>query len=296
MLLGRRVAPDFPFAISTLNQRIAEFYNASTDLWLDAWGDHMHHGYYGPEGTAQVNHQEAQVDMIEALLKWGHLPDKLERIFDAGCGVGASSRYLVQRFPGSTALGLTLSDVQAARAATINERAGLAEQCTIKAGDVYQTDAEPGTYDLIWSMESAEHMGDKKGLFDLFYRLLRPGGTVLMATWCHRDEPPKLTAAEQANLDKLCQLYHLPPWVSIPTLAKAASDAGFQQIRTDDWSQGIAPFWGAVIKESLKPKNWPGLLRSGPGTLKGAWAMRYMQKGFREGSIRYGMLTATKTT
>ena len=254
----------------------------------------MHHGYYGRDGSKKINHQEAQVDMIEALIEWGNLPDKVERIFDAGCGVGASSRYLVQRFPGATALGLTLSPVQAARGKALNERAGLSDRCEINEGDVYQTSEESGSYDLIWSMESAEHMGDKKALFDLFYRLLRPGGTVLMATWCHRDEPPELTAVEQENLDKLCKLYHLPPWVSIPTLASAAQEAGFQNLKTDNWSAGIAPFWGAVIKESLKPKNWPGLLRSGPGTLKGAWAMRYMQKGFREGTIRYGMLTATK--
>lgn len=279
----------------TLPQRIAKFYDDSTDLWLDSWGEHMHHGYYGPEGKREINHQEAQVDMIEALLEWGYLPDQVTRIFDAGCGIGASSRYLANRFERASTLGLTLSPVQAARGKAYNEKAGLADRCEIRAADVYQTDPEKeGAFDLIWSMESAEHMGDKPALFDLFYRLLRPGGTLLMATWCHRNEPPALRSHEQENLDKLCKLYHLPPWTSIPKLAEDAEEAGFKHIKTDDWSEGIAPFWGAVIKESLKPKNWPGLLRSGTGTLKGAWAMRYMQKGFREGSICYGMLTATK--
>ncbi|PHI18454.1 SAM-dependent methyltransferase [Lewinellaceae bacterium SD302] len=279
----------------TLNQRIGKFYDDSTDLWLNSWGEHMHHGYYGPDGKREVNHQQAQIDMIEALLEWGQLPDRIDRIFDAGCGVGASSRYLAQRFPGAKTLGLTLSPVQAARGKKLNERAVLAEQCEIRAADVYATDpSREGKFDLIWSMESAEHMGDKPRLFKLFHDLLRPGGTLLMATWCHRDEPPALSSAEQANLNKLCKLYHLPPWTSIPELARDAKDAGFQNIHTDDWSEGISPFWGAVIKESLRPANWPSLLRSGPGTLKGAWAMRYMQKGFREGSIRYGMLTAKK--
>lgn len=255
----------------------------------------MHHGYYGADGQRKVNHQQAQIDMIEALLAWGYLPNKVERIFDAGCGIGASSRYLVQRFPGATALGRTLSPIQAARGKAYNQKAGLAEQCTIEVADVYTTDpTKVGQFDLIWSMESAEHMGDKPALFDLFYRLLRPGGTLLMATWCHRAEPPSLEASEQDNLDKLCKLYHLPPWTSIPNLAEDAVQAGFKGVKTDDWSAGIAPFWSAVIKESLKPKNWPGLLRSGPGTLKGAWAMRYMQRGFRQGTIRYGMLTGKK--
>lgn len=281
----------------TLNQRIRQFYDDSTDLWLNAWGEHMHHGYYGPDGQRKINHQQAQVDMIEALLEWGYLPDRVQRIFDAGCGIGASSRYLANRFDGASALGLTLSPVQAARGQDYNEKAGLKDRCEIRAADVYEIDpAQEGPFDLVWSMESAEHMGDKPALFELFYKLLRPGGTLLMATWLHRDEPPALSAAEQANLDKLCRLYHLPPWTSLSLLAKDAEQAGFTAIKTDDWSEGIAPFWGAVIKESLRPANWPGLLRSGPGTLKGAWAMRYMQKGFREGSIRYGMLTAKKPT
>ncbi|MEM9261128.1 MAG: hypothetical protein AAGA62_15915, partial [Bacteroidota bacterium] len=85
------------FAISSLTERIKQFYDSSTDLWLNAWGDHMHHGYYGADGQREVSHQQAQIDMIEALLDWGNTPTGSKRIFDAGCGVGASSRYLAQR-------------------------------------------------------------------------------------------------------------------------------------------------------------------------------------------------------
>jgi len=280
--------------ISSLNQRIRQFYDASTDLWLNAWGDHMHHGFYGPKGEKRPSHQAAQVDMIEALLQWGHLPDRVGRIFDAGCGVGASSRYLVNRFAGARELGLTLSPVQAERGKRLNQQADLSERCEIRAQDVYALDPAAGPFDLIWSMESAEHMGDKEALFDLFYRCLAPGGTVLMATWCHRATPPELEPVESKNLDKLCRLYHLPPWVPIARLATAADAAGFKAVQTDDWSAAVAPFWGAVIRESLRPRNWPGLLRSGVGTLQGAWAMRYMQSGFRRGTIRYGVLSARK--
>lgn len=275
-------------------QRIAQFYNASTDLWLDAWGDHMHHGYYGPQGDAGIGHQEAQVDMIEALLEWGLAPPRPKKIFDAGCGVGASSRYLAKKYTEAQTLGFTLSEVQAARATALNESAGLNNRCKVITRNVYDLSPEDGPFDLIWSMESAEHMGDKPQLFQTFYEALAPGGTLLMATWCHRPTPPSLDAAEEKNLAKLRRLYHLGEWISVPALAETADKVGFKNIRTDDWSDAVAPFWGAVIRESLRPTNWPGLLRSGPGTLKGAWAMRYMQRGFRRGSIVYGILAATK--
>lgn len=278
-----------------LNERIKNFYDASTPLWLQTWGEQMHHGYYGPDGKREVDHGQAQLDMIDALLEWGQAPASIGRFLDAGCGVGGSSRYLAARHPASSGLGVTLSPVQAANGQRYNQEAGLADRLEIRAQDVYTLDAEQdGPFDFVYSMESAEHMADKRGLFELFYRLLRPGGRLVMATWCHRPEPPALSKNDQRVLDNICRLYHLPPLVSVPVLAEAARGAGFGQLATDDWSAAVEPFWGAVIASGLDPRNWPGLLRAGSQTIKGAWAMKYMKEGFRSGAIRYGVLRATK--
>lgn len=281
--------------MSTLNSRIRDFYDDSTPLWLDTWGEQMHHGYYGPDGNRQVDHRQAQLDMIDALLEWGQAPPSVTRFLDAGCGVGGSSRYLALRHEGATGLGVTLSPVQAENGMRYNRDAGLADRLEIRAQDVYTLDVEKdGPFDLIYSMESAEHMADKQALLNLFYRLLRPGGQLVMATWCHRPEPPALTASDQKVLGNICELYHLPPLVSIPALQKAAEAAGFTNVATDDWSAAVEPFWGAVIQSGLDPRNWPGLVKAGMRTIKGAWAMKYMKEGFRTGAIRYGMLRGTK--
>lgn len=279
----------------TLNQRIGHFYDRSTPLWLETWGEQMHHGYYGPDGQRKVDHRQAQLDMIEALLEWGLAPINVDRFLDSGCGVGGSSRYLALRYPTATGLGVTLSPVQADEGKGYNREAGLAERLDIRAQDVYTLHPDrDGQFDLIWSMESAEHMADKERLFQLFYNLLRPGGRVLMATWCHRPEPPQLTTEDQRTLRKICELYHLPPLVSIPELAGAAERVGFEEVRTDDWSRAVEPFWGAVIKSGLDPRNWPGLVKAGIGTVRGAWAMRYMKRGFALGAVRYGVLGGVK--
>lgn len=281
--------------MSSLNTRIRNFYDASTPLWLNTWGEQMHHGYYGPDGRRQVDHRQAQLDMIEAMLEWGQAPARVDRFLDAGCGVGGSSRYLALRYPTSRGLGVTLSPVQAANGQRYNDEAKLADRLEIRTQDVYTLENEPAnTYDLIWSMESAEHMADKARLMQLFHQLLRPGGRLIMATWCHRPVPPALSAADQRVLDKICDLYHLPPLVSVPALATAAQGAGFTHVATDDWSAAVEPFWGAVIRSGLDPRNWPGLLRAGASTVKGAWAMKYMKEGFATGAIRYGLLRATK--
>ena len=73
---------------STLNQGIANFYDESSGLWESMWGEHMHHGYY-PKGAPPKSNQEAQIDMIEEVLRWADaesatsvLPNLASAIFD----------------------------------------------------------------------------------------------------------------------------------------------------------------------------------------------------------------------
>ncbi|MGB3548887.1 MAG: class I SAM-dependent methyltransferase, partial [Saprospiraceae bacterium] len=276
-----------------LNTRIKHFYDTSTPIWLDTWGEHMHHGYYGQDGKEKKDDRQAQLDLIEELLRWGGV-SSARRILDAGCGVGGSSRYLAAKFD-AEAYGLTLSPVQAAKAADYTRAAHLEERVTIEARDMMTLDPEKdGKFDLIWSLESAEHIANKPGLFQLFHDLLLPGGKLLMITWCHRTMPPELTAKEQKLLNRVQKLYHLPPMIGLAELREQAAVAGLAGLRTADWSDAVAPFWPAVIGTALTWNGITGLVRSGAGTVKGAWAMRYMRRGYRQGLIRFGVLQATR--
>lgn len=275
-----------------LNQRIRKFYDESTKLWLDTWGEHMHHGYYGADGREKKDRRQAQIDLIEELLHWGGV-SSANHILDAGCGVGGSARYLAKRFQ-AQALGVTLSPVQGEAAERFNQEAGLEEVVKIQVRDMMTLRPEDGPFDLIWSMESAEHIADKKRLMEIFYRMLVPGGTLLMVTWCHRNLPPELHTSEEKLLAKLYRIYNLPPMVTPARLGELAQQAGFQNTTTDDWSEAVAPFWGAVIRSALEIRNLSLLLQTGWSTIQGAWAMRFMNKGYQQGLIRYAVLKAVK--
>lgn len=276
--------------MSTLNQRIAQFYDQSTDLWLDMWGEHMHHGYYPPDGSV-TDHQAAQTELIERVLDWGGI-QKTDSILDAGCGVGGSARYLANKY-GAEVLGVNLSQVQVERARSLTQKAGLSDQVQFQQRDLLSLTPDDGPFDLIWSMENAEHIGPKRDMLQLFYDLLRPGGRALIVTWCLRDEPP-VRAKEQQLLDNLYRIYHLPPMISLAEYRQLATDIGWQDIQTADWSEAVAPFWGAVIRSALSGRGLQGLFKAGWSTIQGAWAMRYMQKGYRSGLIRFGLLQATR--
>jgi len=275
-----------------LHSRIQQFYDQSTDLWLDIWGEHMHHGYYPPESPT-TNHQEAQIRLIEEALSWAGIGEPAD-ILDAGCGVGGSARYLAHKY-GAQVKGVNISAVQVERAISLTNKANLSDQVTFAEQDLLSIDQSFGPYDLIWSMENAEHIAPKEDMLTLFYDRLKPGGRVLMITWCTRDTAQKpLTQKEEHILAKLCRLYHLPPWISLARYEALSEEVGFKDIQTADWSDFVAPFWGAVIRSALSVRGLRGLAKTGLSTIRGAWAMRYMQQGYRSGLIRFGLLQATK--
>ncbi|MER3475623.1 MAG: SAM-dependent methyltransferase, partial [Leptolyngbya sp. ERB_1_2] len=53
---------------STLSEQIQQFYDSSSRLWEQTWGEHMHHGYYGVDGKTRKDRRQAQIDLIEEML------------------------------------------------------------------------------------------------------------------------------------------------------------------------------------------------------------------------------------
>lgn len=280
---------------STLNQRIQEFYDASSGLWEKVWGEHMHHGYYGSEGNIKKERRQAQIDLIEEVLKWSEI-QQVEKILDVGCGIGGSSLYLAQKY-NATATGITLSPVQAARAKERAAIAQMSEKTEFLVADALQMPFADNSFDLVWSMESGEHMADKEQFLKECYRVLKPGGTFLMATWCHR--PTKspnqpLTPDELHHLAEIYRVYCLPFVISLPEYEAIAKNLSFQNIRTADWSKAVAPFWDFVIDSAFNLEVIVSLLFSGWSTIQGAMSLGLMQRGYESGLIRFGLLCGQK--
>ena len=276
-----------------LNEKIKNFYDQSTPLWLHTWGEHMHHGYF-PKGQ-KVNTEsikKSQTRLVEELLAWAKI-EQAEKILDAGCGVGGSARFLAQRF-GASAIGITLSPLQAQEGEALTKAAELENQVTIQSGDLMEMKSSTERFNLIWIVECSEHLSDKKAMMEMFYKLLLPQGRLVLSSWCHRDEPPALKKSEIKLLKKVSHLFHFPALTSLYALENFAAAAGFEKIETADWSENIVPFWKAVIQSAFRPSSVIRLLQAGWLTIKGAWALRYMIEGHRKGVVKYGVLQATK--
>ncbi|PSM49465.1 SAM-dependent methyltransferase [Chroococcidiopsis sp. CCALA 051] len=281
---------------ATLYERIGQFYDSSSSLWEQVWGEHMHHGYYGTDGKQRKERRQAQIDLIEELLQWADI-EQAQHILDVGCGIGGSSLYLAQKFD-AQATGITLSSFQANRATQRAQAMGLSQKAEFLVANAQNMPFADNSFDFVWALESGEHMPDKVKFMQECYRVLQPGGKLVMVTWCHRPTDAKsggiLTADEQKHLNEIYQVYHLPYTIALPEYEAIARNLNLNSIRTADWSTAVAPFWDVVIDSALNPTAILGLILSGWETIQAALSLGLMQRGYQRGLIRFGLLCGIK--
>ncbi|KAF9623679.1 hypothetical protein IFM89_003711 [Coptis chinensis] len=222
---------------------------------------------------------------------------KPKSIVDVGCGIGGSSRYLSRKY-GAKCQGITLSPIQVQRAqALADAQAMYGSQVSFQVADALQQPFPDGQFDLVWSMESGEHMPDKIKFVNELIRVASPGATIIIVTWCHRDLSPSedsLQPQEKELLKKICDAYFLPAWCSTADYAKLLQSLNMEDIKSEDWSEYVAPFWPAVIRTALTWKGLTSLLRSGWKTIKGALAMPLMIEGYNKDLIKFAIITCRK--
>lgn len=289
---------------------IASFYDLRSAAWESVWGEHMHHGLYdrvtdrdGDGRPYTLRGTEAQIRTMSELLRLARssgasiLPGtRGTRILDVGCGIGGASRYLARTFGTETRVnGITLSPVQAARATELNEEQRLGKQVTINVQNAHSTDFETEWFDLVWSLESAEHMYDKRQFIKECTRVLRPGAPFVMVAWCIRESNPPLSLSEKFAIRKIMEQYCLPRLAPPSEYQTEMIRAGLVDVSVDDWTDRAAPFWGEVIRSAtLNPKGISALFKYGWPLLRSALATRHVIKGISLGAFRLVAFTGRK--
>ncbi|KAI0562354.1 Methyltransferase [Gracilaria domingensis] len=283
-----------------LKKDIADFYDNRSAAWETVWGEHMHHGLYDVVDSKRMTGQPAQIRTMSELLKLGNamnlnLPEDSE-ILDLGCGIGGASRFLARHFgEGCHVTGITLSPYQATRANELNKEKGLDTRVKNEVKDALNSGFPDEKFELIWSLESGEHIENKPLLMKECARMLKPGGRLVMLAWCVRESAPSLTLTERYSIRRIMEEYCLPR-VSPPSEYETEMiRAGFRNVKVEDWTKRAAPFWGEVVRSAFfNPLGWKMLLKYKWPLVRSALAMRHVISGIRQGVFRLVAFSATK--
>jgi len=154
------------------------------------------------------------------------------KVLDAGCGIGGSSRFLVDRFS-CVVEAIDLSEEFVDTAQELDKIVGLTSNITHRVGSVTKLPYHDNTFDVVWSQNVSMNVPDKHGMFTEAYRVLRPGGVYVLS---HIGE------SNRGVID-----YPLP-WAMSPETSFAMppdavlqllSDVGFDSVR--DHAEGEPP-------------------------------------------------------
>ena len=278
------------------------------DAWTEEgileyyWGEHIHLGWYTEEERAagwwKADFKAAKLRFTQEMFRFSGSV-KPKRILDVGCGFGGSSRWLAAQFPDAQVIGITLSPKQVARGTELARERGLTN-VEFRVMDALAMEFADDSFDLVWACESGEHMPDKQKYVDEMARVLAPGGSMVIACWCQREETPErpLSADDKERLRFLYEEWAHPFFISIQEFCRIMERTGrLEAVGAEDWTPQTLPSWRhSNLVGVLDP--WFVVFKWNPAlwykVTREIVTLERMHRAFADGLMEYGLMRATK--
>jgi ubiquinone/menaquinone biosynthesis C-methylase UbiE len=191
----------------------------------------VHFGYYDERAA---RHADALDNMNRALAELAGIQSG-ERVLDAGCGLGSASFWLAEhRRAQVTGINIVASQIADCQKFAKKKAA---QNVVFLQADFCKMPFSENTFDVVWACESVCHAADKSAFYGEAFRVLKPGGRLVMAEYMRAARP---ASPEGERL--LAAWLH--PW-AIPDIETAAEhrahalSAGFQQIEIKDATANV---------------------------------------------------------
>jgi len=105
---------------------------------------------------------------------------KPERILDAGCGTGYSTKLLAKKYPKGQLVGVDIAPGMIAKA---GKNKSLFDKTKYQIADIEQLPFANNSFDLVFSNLALLWINDQKNLFIELNRVLKPGGLLIFSTF-----------------------------------------------------------------------------------------------------------------
>ena len=216
-------------------------------------------------------------------------------LLDAGCGQGSSVRWLSKNI-GCKIDALTIGKREARLVERLVKKKEYRGRIRALQGNMLDTKLPNESYSVVWAIESMCHIEDKLAFLRESYRVMKPGGRLVIADIFLTEKYGEVE--DKDEYEHFCDGAFVPRLVSKQDFIGMLVDAGFRNIRYEDYSQ--------VISKNVRTREIGGwsnyilffpliVLRLFPRLLTTNYqAMIAQGKFFRHNKFSYGIVYAEK--
>lgn len=268
---------------------VAAHYDELDRFYREIWGEHVHHGYWR---TGQETAEEAVTELVALVAgRAGIAPG--DSVCDVGSGYGGTARILAREY-GARVTALTVSRVQHEYARAL---AASTANPTYLLRDWRENRLPSSSFDALMAVESTEHMADKSGFFEEAWRVLKPGGRLVVCAWLAKPDSRRWEVRHL--LEPICREGRLAGMGTPGEYEALARCAGLTAVSIEDLSQRVRRTWaicaGRAIHGLIREREYRRFLFAGRSAERiFALTLLRIWLAYHTGSMRYGLLTALK--
>ncbi len=223
---------------------------------------------------------------------------KGDRVLDAGTGIGGSAFWLAKNV-GASVLGISLGKKEIAKAVRTSRRLNVDGDARFSVSDFHSTGLASGSFDIAWAIESVLYSDSKELALSEFFRVLRPGGRVVIADLFAARTPRN--DHERTLLERFSERARVAPLSTVDEFVSVLERVGFVSIEYTDVRSSIIPTSLLYLANSLS--LYPFVFAFDLvtfGKVVPRWLIDYLRmaiiqwRGIASGVMTYGIFVAQK--
>lgn len=227
------------------NEEVVSYYKRSGWLYKYFWYSSrslaLHYGFWNKETKS---HDESLLNQYLSVIDSAHI-SKGMKVLDAGCGVGGGSIYITKNTEAEV-VGISISQEQVLQARENANKIGLDRVVQFLVEDYTQTTFPNNYFDVVYAIESVCYAYPKRDFLKESYRLLKPGGVLVISDgYCQR-KPRNME--EKLLISKFCSGWRLKELIIFDEMSLMIKKVNFRQIVVEDKT--------SAVKHSLDRMAW----------------------------------------